>query len=534
MPARALARRTLLLGAAGAVMLPQPARPQARPQARRGGTLVMTIIPEPSSLTSAFNTAAPLTVVSPKILEGLVTYDAELNPRPHLATSWTIAPDGRSITFVLRPGVRWQDGRDFTSADVAFSFLNLLKKYHPRGRSTFASLDAVETPDATTAILRLSRPAPALMSALSGSESPILPKHLYETGDPLTNPANNAPVGTGPFRFGEWKRGNYIALDRNEAYWDSGKPYLDRLVIKTYNDANARSAAFQSGELQLASTTPVPLSDIESFRTNKAFTVTDKGDELNNSMDFLGFNLRRAPLAKVEVRQALRQAINRDVMIRTVWYGLALPLDSPVPPVVPQFHAKGLAQPPFDLKQANQALDQAGFPRGADNMRFKLTLDLPTISDVYQREAEFLRQSFRQVGVDVDIRISDVPGFIRRVFADYDFDLTLFPGSATNDPTIGLQRFYWSKAIARGAPFVNAWDYRNPEMDQVLEAAAIEVDPARRRALFDRFQVIAMHDLPLLPLALPLNITIATARLHDFMTSGEGIRDPLADAWLAA
>jgi peptide/nickel transport system substrate-binding protein len=202
--------------------------------------------------------------------------------------------------------------------------------------------------------------------------------------------------------------------------------------------------------------------------------------------------------------------------------------------VVPQFHAKGLAQPPFDLKQANQALDQAGFPRGADNMRFKLTLDLPTISDVYQREAEFLRQSFRQVGVDVDIRISDVPGFIRRVFADYDFDLTLFPGSATNDPTIGLQRFYWSKAIARGAPFVNAWDYRNPEMDQVLEAAAIEVDPARRRALFDRFQVIAMHDLPLLPLALPLNITIATARLHDFMTSGEGIRDPLADAWLAA
>jgi peptide/nickel transport system substrate-binding protein len=522
-------RRPLLLGLA-ATLLPLAGRAQPR----RGGTLVMTIIPEPSSLTSAFNTAAPLTVVSPKILEGLLSYDADLNPQPHLATSWTITSDGHSLAFALRQGVKWSDGQDFTSADVAFTFLNLLKKFHPRGRTTFAALEAVETPDAHTVILQLSRPAPALMSALSSAESPILPKHLYETGDPLTNPANNAPIGTGPFRFAEWKRGNYIALDRNEAYWDSGKPYLDRLVIKTYNDANARSAAFESGELQLASTTPVPLGDIDRFKQNKAFTVTDKGDELNNTIDFLGFNLRRPALAKVEVRQALSQAINRDVMIRTVWYGLAQKLDSPVPSVVPQFHAKGLPQPVFDLKQANDALDKAGFPHGAGNMRFKLTLDLPTISDVYQREAEFLRQAFRVVGVDVEIRISDVPGYIKRVFGDYDFDLTLFPGSATNDPTIGLQRFYWSKAIAKGAPFVNAWDYSNPEMDQVLEAAAIEVNPAKRRDLFARFQEIAMRDLPLLPLALPSNITIATVRLQDFMTGGEGIRDPLANAWLQA
>ena len=494
----------------------------------------MTIIPEPSSMVCAFNTAAPLTVVSPKMVEGLVTYASNLQPRPLLATSWTVSPDGKTISFQLRPGVKWHDGQDFTSADVAWSFMELLKKFHPRGRSTFAALEAVDTPDAHTAVFRLSRPAPAIMSALSGSESPILPKHVYASGDPLTNPANNAPVGTGPFRFGEWKRGNYIALERNPTYWQEGKPYLDRVVIRTYNDASARAAAFEAGELQLASTTPVPLAEVERFRRNPAFPVCDTGDELNNTMDWLGFNLRRPELARVEVRQAMRSAINRDAMLKTVWYGLAVPLDSPVPPQMPQFYDKNMEPPRFDLRAANAALDAAGLARGTGGIRFKLTLDLPTISDVYAREAEFLRQSFRAIGVDVEIRVSDVPSYIRRVFNDYDFDVTLFPGSSTNDPTIGLQRFYWSKAVAKGAPFVNAWNYSNPEMDRVLEAAAVEPDTAKRRALFDRFQQIAMADLPILPLALPLNITVASAKLRDYMDGGEGIRDALAEAWLAS
>jgi peptide/nickel transport system substrate-binding protein len=465
------------------------------------------------------------------MVEGLLTYDAQLNPKPHLATAWTLAPDGLTVTFKLRAGVKWHDGTAFSSADVAFSLLNLLKKYHPRGRATFAALQSVDTPDPQTVILHLSRPAPAMLSALAGSESPILPKHLYEAGDPLANPANNAPVGTGPYRFVSWKRGEAIVLERNPDYWDTGKPHLDRIVVKTYGDAAARAAAFETGELQLASTTPVPLAEVARFQQNKQFTVTDRGDEMNNTVDFLAFNLRRPQLANVAVRQAISSAINRDAMIRAVWYGLATRLDSPVPPVVPNFHAKGLKPPSFDPKAANAALDKAGLPRGPGGLRCKLTLDLPQINDVYQREAEFIRQSLKQVGIDVDIRISDVPGYIRRVFAAYDFDMTLFPGSATNDPAIGLQRFYWSKAAAPGAPFVNAWGYANPEMDQTLEAAAIEVNEARRRALYARFQEIAMADLPMIPLALPANITIASAKLKDFMSGGEGIRDPLAAAW---
>jgi len=533
LPAEMKMDRRRFLGASAVGVLCAGAWPSlAAAAGKRGGTVVMTIIPEPPSMVSAFNTAAPLTVISPKMIEGLLSYDYDVNPRPQLARSWSVAPDGKSIEFKLQPNVKWHDGQPFTSADVAFSFMELLKKFHPRGRNVLAALSAVETPDSTTAIFRLARPSPAIMSALSSSESPILPKHIYEGSDPLTNPRNNNPIGTGPYKFVEWKRGNFIALERNPDYWDAGKPYLDKVIVRTFSDANARAAAFEAGELQLGGTTPVPLSEVERFRKNPNFTVEERGDELNNSMDFLEFNLRKPILGKVEVRQALRHAINRTAMIKAVWYGLAIPLDSPVPPVLKKFHASGLPQYPFDLKLANDMLDKAGYPRAAGNMRFKVTLDLPTISDVYQREAEFIRQSFRQVGVDVEIRISDVPSFVRRVYGEYDFDISLFPGSATADPTIGLQRFYYSKAAVKGSPFVNASGYNNPEMDQVLEEAAVEPDAEKRRALFARFQQIAMRDLPLFPLALPLNITIASAKLHDFMSGAEGIRDPLANAWL--
>ena len=189
---------------------------------KRGGTLVMSIIPEPPTLVSAFNTAAPLTLISPKFFEGLVSYDFDVNPSPLLATAWSVAADGLSISFTLRQGVTWNDGKPFSSADVAFTVMELLKKFHPRGRGTLAPVTAVDTPDAHTAIFRLSRPAPAIMSALSSSEAPMLPKHIYEGSDPLANPRNNNPVGTGPFRLVQWQRGNFIELERNPAYWDAG------------------------------------------------------------------------------------------------------------------------------------------------------------------------------------------------------------------------------------------------------------------------------------------------------------------------
>ena len=138
----------------------------------------MIIQPEPPVLVSLAHTAGPTTRVSPKVTEGLLAFDLDFKPRPQLATSWSVSPDGLRYRFGLRENVRWHDGQPFTSADVAHS-IGLLKQHHPRGRGAFASVTEVLTPDPLTAEIVLSRPAPYLLAALTASESPIVPKHVY-------------------------------------------------------------------------------------------------------------------------------------------------------------------------------------------------------------------------------------------------------------------------------------------------------------------------------------------------------------------
>ncbi|MBS7699871.1 MULTISPECIES: ABC transporter substrate-binding protein [unclassified Chelatococcus] len=488
----------------------------------------MSINVEPSTLLAAFNTTAEVAVISGKMTEGLLTYDFNLKPQPQLATSWEVAPDGLTISFKLRDGVKWHDGKPFTSADVAYSIMEILKKHHPRGRGVFAKVTAVETPDPLTAILKLSEPAPALMYALAAWESPMVPKHVYDGTDVLKNPANNAPIGTGPFKFVEWQRGSHITLEKNPAYWETGKPLLDKIIVRFYAEPSARVAAFEVGELHLGGEGPVPLNEVKRFQDNAKFKVEMRGIELTNNNDVLELNLRNPHLAKLPVRQALMHAIDRDAMRKTVWYGLAEELTGPIPKTLPHFYSADVPSYPYDIAKAEALLDEAGYPKGADGTRFKLTLVWPNIGDTYGRAGQFLRQQLRKVGIELDLKPGDVPSVIRRVYTDYDFDILILPCTVAADPSIGLQRFYHSAAIKQGTPFVNASGYHNPEMDEILSKASVELDPTKRATLFKRFQQIAMTDLPILPLARPIYVAIANAKVDNFVTGPDGVRSGYA------
>lgn len=517
-----LSRRAFLMSAtAGIALSSVPFRPA---EARMSGTLAMSVSPEPNTLIAAFNTASPVTVVSGKIVEGLITYDFDLNFQPALATGWDISEDGLTIRFDLRQGVSWHDGQPFTSADVAYSIMEILKVHHPRGRNTLAAVEAVETPDPHTAVLRLTQPAPALMYALAGWEAPMIPKHVYEGTDVLNNPANNAPVGTGPFRFVSWSRGSHVILEGNPDYWAEGEPGLQRLVIRFITDPAARAAAFEAGELHLGGDGPIPVSEVQRFRDNPNFQVEERGTEMNNSLDMLHCNMRDGPLTRIEVRQALLHAIDRDLMSQIAYYGLDEVLTGPIPQTLPHLYTADVPAYPFDPARARALLDEAGFAPGANGIRFALKLVGPSIGDTYDRLGQFLKQQYLDVGIDLQLHFLDVASFIRMVFADYDFDLTLYPGSVTADPTIGLQRFWWSKSASPGTPFVNVTGYASDEMDRILEAASVEPNPAARRDLFHAFQRLAMEDLPILPLARPIYVTIAAANVRNFVTTPEGVR----------
>lgn len=532
--AASVAALVLCLSAGGAAAQGQPnAGAAATPV--MGGTLSFAINPEPPFLLGAINSTLQMGMVTSKIMEGLLSYDVNMNPQPLLAESWSKAADGLSYTFKLRQGVKWHDGRPFTSADVAYSLMSVWKPLHPRGRSTFSKVTAVDTPDAHTVVIRLSGVTPQLLSALSSYESPVVPRHLFEGKDVATNPLVNAPVGTGPFVFKEWKKGDHILLEKNPNYWQAGKPYLDKIVFRVINDASSRAAALESGEVHLAGLSPVPLNDVVRLAKLPHLAVETKGYDYMSPVYMIEFNTRKGPMADPKVRQAFAHAIDRAALTRIVWFGFGAPATSPVPSTIKAFHSPPAdVQYKFDVKKAEQLLDEAGYKRGADGKRFKITHDFLPLGTDYQRTAEFLKQQLARVGVEVEIRSQDLPTYYRRIFTDYDFDTTSGYYGAFPDPVQGLQRLYWSKAAAKGVVFTNATGYSSGKMDSILEGAQSENDVQKRFAMFADMQKVAMTDLPVLPLMEMRFFTIASRKLHNHTVTSDGlIGGNFADAWLS-
>ncbi|MEX3966694.1 ABC transporter substrate-binding protein [Paraburkholderia sp. EG286B] len=530
-----LTRREFLIAggaAAAAAGLPVLARAQGAIARKRGGTLNVLINPEPPVLVSIFQTTGPALAASSKVLEGLLAYDFDLKPQPQLATAWSVSPDGLRYRFKLRQNVRWHDGQPFTSADVAFS-VDLLKAIHPRGRSTFANVTKVQTPDASTAIIELSKPAPFLLKALSAGESPMVPKHLYATGDPLTNPHNNAPIGTGPFRFKSWTRGASIVYERNPDYWDAGKPYIDALVYKVIPDPAARSAAFETGALDLGGENPVPLTDLPRLTQLPQLVTETRGYRFLEPLAEIDFNLDHPVLKDPRVRQAIAHAIDAQVVRKTVAYGYADVSPTPITPASP-YHDAQITPYAFDPHAAEALLDAAGKPRGADGIRFRLTHDYLPYGDMYQRQAGYVKSALARVGIDVTVRSQDLPSFLKRVYADRQFDFTSIGVNTLFDPAVGVQRLYWSKNIRPGVPFSNAPHYSSAEADRLLEAASVEIDESRRVSLYKQFQQTVYRDLPILNLVAPRMVTLANRRVHDHTVSAQGLEGNFADVWLSA
>jgi peptide/nickel transport system substrate-binding protein len=505
---------------------------QGEAAAKRGGTLNMLINPEPPVLVSLFQTTGPALVASSKVLEGLLAYDFDLKPKPQLATAWNVSPDGLKYTFTLRQNVKWHDGQPFTPADVAFS-IELLKSIHPRGRSTFANVVRVSTPDARTAVIELSKPAPYLLKALSAGESPIVPKHLYATGDPLSNPHNNAPVGTGPFRFKSWTRGASIVYERNPDYWDAGKPYIDALVFKVVPDAAARSAAFETGALDLGGENPVPLSDLPRLAQLPQLAVETRGYRFLAPLSEIDFNLDHPVLKDVRVRQAIAHAIDPQIVQKTIAYGYAEVSPTPITPASP-YHDATLAPYAFDIANAETLLDAAGYPRKNGGPRFRLTHDYLPYGDMYRRQADYVKSALARVGIEVTVRSQDLPSFLKRVYADRQFDFTSIGVNTLFDPSVGVQRLYWSKNIRPGVPFSNAPHYSNAQVDTLLESASVETDEGKRVVLYQQFQQIVYRDLPILNLVAPRMVTLANRRVRNHTVSAQGLEGNLADVWLAA
>jgi len=493
--------------------------------------LTLLIDPEPTTLVTLTNPADPSLLVSAKVTEGLLTYDFELNPKPQLATQWSTDPDAMGFTFTIREGVKWHDGIDFTAADVAFS-IKLLKEVHPRGRATFANVTEVVASDPRTVVIRLSKPAPYLLWALAACESPIVPKHIYEETDPGTNTNGGAPIGTGPFVFKEWVRGKHIVYKRNPDYWDKPKPHIDQLVVRFIKDAADRVSAIALGEIGLAPATPVPLSALDRLMVLPHLRFQSDGYQYTNQIVRLEFNLDSPYFKHLKVRQAIAQAIDRKAVLNAAWYGRGQVAVSPISPELKRFYSNNIPVLAFDPAAAEELLDEAGFPRGAGGVRFQLTHDYVPAGDGYARTAESIKRALAAVGIEVVVRTQDFPAYIKRIYSDRDFDFTTGRANNMFDPTVGVQRLFWSRNFRQGVPFSNGAHYYNPEVDRLLEAASVEANHVRRLQYFAEFETIIARDLPDLTLLAPLQITIFDANVKNHTITADGVAGNLADVFV--
>jgi peptide/nickel transport system substrate-binding protein len=515
-----LSRRTFAVAASAAVFA--PALRAAVPR----GTLIFAQSSEPQSLTNALSTEGNIYTVSSKLFDGLLSFDAERKPVPRLAVAWDASPDGLTVTLDLRPGVKWHDGQPFGAADVAFSLQEIWRKYNARGRSTFANVDRVETPNPQRVVLKLARPAPYLFSALGSIESQVLPQHLYQGSNPLLNPKNTAPVGNGPFRFVQRQRGSHIVLERNPDYWDKGRPLIDKLIFRIVPASAA--AALETGEAHLAVSPTVPLSDIARLRDDPRFVVSELDEPFTAGLNAFEFNLDRPVLRDVRVRRAFNHALDRGFILRNVFHGHGRVAESPIPASMAEFFTDDVPKYAFDPKQAEALLDAAGLPRGADGVRLSLRCD-PNPNGEMVQVAQYARSALARVGVRLEVRNQDFPEYVNRLYTRRDWDTAIVGGSMGPDPAIGTQRWYWSKNFRPGVAFSNGTHYESAEVDAALESAQVELDPAKRRAHYHRFQRLVQTDLPRIPLISTTRVVVSSRQVHDFINSAEGLYGNFAD-----
>lgn len=468
------------------------AAPTPNPQAKRGGTVVVVASSDPGSLNPAITTSGSIHPITDQIYNGLVGLDDKLNPVPELAKSWQISEDGKVYTFQLQPNVKWHDGVAFTSDDVKFTFEQALLKYHSRTKAGLEGvLDKIETPDPLTVVFRFKQPYSPLLQRLDVVEASIIPKHIYDGKDVMTDPANLKPIGTGPFKFVEYVKGDHVTLERNPDYFRSGFPYLDKVVFRIITNSTTATQALENGEVDYLSN--VSGADLSRLQKNSNITLVQGygGSGGTLCQDTMIPNLTKAPFDKLEVRQAFYQALDRQFLLDKVYFGQGSLSTGPISKQMWAYSPDVKAYP-YDPTAANKLLDQAGLAKGSDGIRVQITF---TAASNFTKLGEAMRDQLKQVGIQLNLDMLDTTAAVDKVFVKKNFDLGIASYCNGSDPEIGVRRAYVSTNIGP-ISFSNGAGYKNPQVDKLLDQAIAVTDRSARAKIYADMQKIIVDDLP--------------------------------------
>jgi peptide/nickel transport system substrate-binding protein len=515
-----LPRLMLVTALAVSTALTQPAEATDTAPAQRGGTMIMGMTNDPPTVNPAITTGAPDKLIGCMIYEGLVRVVEGFHIEPALAKSWEISSDGLNYTFYLADA-KWQDGNAFTSSDVQYSLQNINAKYGPLFAASGYAITAIDKPDPTTAVIRLSRPfGPFLLSLSCDQNGAILPEHVFANTDILRNPATLAqPMGTGPFRLADWVHGDHMTLARNPTYWKAGRPYLDEIVIKFLPNAASRVMALQAGEIDYINEYSLPQSFFSTVAANKELQTAESGYYADY---VIILNTRQAPLDQATVRQALMMAIDRDYLTKAVFSGLGTAAVGPFDARIgwaynPDVDYRKMY--PYDPAKARAFLDAAGVKPGSDGTRFAFDLVFDSTRQEYGPLSVALQKFWGEVGVRLNLRGSERTVVLKQVYADYDFGATLQNYGTSGDPALGIARLYVTGSVKQGATFNNVSRYSNPEVDKLFADGQNNTTQEERARPYRQVQEILAKDLPTLTINQMGEFNAASRRVHRLFLS---------------
>lgn len=511
----------LFLSACSHSETPQPAiKKSVSATPATGDSLVEGTIGEASTLVPILASDASSHAVAGQIYNGLVKYDKNLNIVADLAESFDISPDGLTITFHLRRGVKWHDGKPFTSRDVLYTYRVIVDPKTPTAYAEdFKQVKNISASDEHTVKVVYGEPfAPALASWGTN----ILPAHLLEGRDITKSPLAREPVGTGPYRFKEWVDGQKIVLEANHDYFE-GRPYIDRLIYRLIPDTSTMYMELKAGSIDLMSLTPVQHA---RQTANPDFTSRfNKYRYPSSGYLYMGYNLRHPLFGDKRIRQAMTAAINKDELIQGVLFGMGQKAHGPIVPGRWAYNpnVKDIA---YDPKQAVELLAQAGWKEKnsdgilvKDGKPFKFTILTNQGNQQRLMTAQIVQQRLRQVGIDVKIRIVEWAAFLKEFINKGNFEVVMLAWNISQDPDM-YDVWHSSKTNPGELNFIG---YKNPEVDRLLVAGRNTFDIEKRKQAYFRIQEILADEQPYTFLYVPDALPVVSARIRGIEPAPAGI-----------
>lgn len=478
--------------------------PAADAGGRSGGSVIIAGESEPGNLNPVIWATTSDTNVTHMIFDSLVIPDRNLKLVGRLAKDWEISEDGKTYTFHLQEGVKWHDGVPFTAEDVEFTFTMLAHPDYDMGATSRVmpvvgaeafrngeadSIEGIKVIDDHTISFTTEEPsAPFLASLFIG----VIPKHILEGISPpewAEHETNRAPIGTGPFKFSEWKAGQYIALEANMDYF-LGAPSLDKIIYR-FGDQNTMLSAYLNQEVDIA---PVPVSEYESVK-DVGFGEIKLQDQL--VVYYIGFNLRNDFFKHAELRQAMAYGTNRELIVSSV-LGEFGTVEDDVFPSSHWSHNPEITRFPYDPDKAKDLIESMGYTMNDDGFYEKdgkvlgLTLEVPTGKKEREQTAVLLKQDWEAIGIKTELQFLDFPTLVtkllpktkdgkQRAVTKDDFDAYILGYGVEADPDEYRPYFHSAFMPPNGYNFCG---YDTDTMDEMMDAQRQEMDFNKRQQLF--------------------------------------------------